>query len=235
MNTTYVLVIGDFHTYRVPDQQRFTEQFARRLRQSGQRVILNCYTPSTLCTVPSLLAQIPLCQYDLIVLQVGHDALQNARKTISQPSNSQQEGDERLNLTFPRIKNFLKQLTSGTLARLSQLVRLGTVRQHLKVILNGLQPYRQNVVILTHFPHREPLSHWLRKRGCRLFVRAGRRWTMQIVDVHELIECREEYFLSGDNAYLNASSHELIGVHLYDIYHQRTAVAWGHSMPDNSL
>lgn len=225
MNEIRVLVIGDFHTYHVPDQRRFTEQFARRLRQTGRPVTVTCYTPFALSAVPPLLAQIPLHRYDLIVLQVGHNALQDVRE----------DGRKPLAQSSSNFINFLRGLTPGTLVRLRTIVRLGTVRQELQAILNCLQPYRQNVVILTPFPHRESFSHWLRKQGQRLLIRAGKRGNMQILDVYRLIKPREEYFLSGDSAHLNASSHELIGAHLYELYAQRTSTSWKHSFPPNSF
>ncbi|RYD93081.1 MAG: SGNH/GDSL hydrolase family protein [Sphingobacteriales bacterium] len=242
-----MLVIGGCHTYGygVRPGQSFVEQFGRRLEQIGAYVEIDYYTPFDLPVAASLVRNLNLDQYDLILLQLGNYRLQHpsAFKTLlknrvqaaaPKPGSTQWATPIRIatlrsqsQAPFPTGPNTLgKQLKTGVkimalkaLNLTRNVERLNEVGQQLNDVLHALHAHRRKVVLLTLFPHLEPVTHWLRQRGRQLFRQIGQQRGVSVLDTHLYIRAQKQYFITGDSGHLNAIGHELIGLYLYDFYH----------------
>jgi len=241
-----LLVVGGDHTYGhgLVSGRSFVEHFVHRLEQDRQRVAVDYYTPATLKMAFTLLPQLSLERYDLIILQLGNYELQQPdpfsallkttwHKTglataVSRPTEPMTIAELRYETATqlaqrpPHRRDGFKR--TGRLALLRSLAFLGclprlwAVKLLFNTVFHQLRGHRRRVIALTPFPHREPVSHWLRQKGQRLMLRAGRRHGISVFDTHKHIRTGEEYFLGSGQAYLNAISHELIGRELYDFY-----------------
>ncbi len=214
-------------------------QLARRLSREGLTLTVECHAPVSMATMAVLLPRLPLRQYDLIVLQAGHTELQyNASfrdlfAYETPPADRPPYHTPRSNLPQPKRRGFrwyqrLSDAIGLTMIRLfsgiAGLPRLQQTRHNLRTVLDTLQPYGHNVVLLTPFPHQEPVSGWLRKQGRSLFLEEGYRAFMPVFDTHALLNMGDVCFLTDEPAQLNAVGHELVGSALYDFYRVGTSV-----------
>ena len=242
MKKFHLLVLGSRHVYGygVADGESFVAQLSRRLVREGIDLMVECHAPLSLAMIATVLPRLPLRAYDLIVLQAGHDELQRptvirelfARRDASarcyQHLFNKAEADCLPSTHGLRWYHHLTDAIGLTVLRavagLAGLARLQQTRKDLRTILDGLQPYGHNVVLLTPFPHQDTISGWLRKQGRTLFVEEGNRAFIPVFDAHALLNMGDVCFLTNDPAHLNAVGHELLGSALYDFYRVGTSV-----------
>ncbi|GAB3923685.1 SGNH/GDSL hydrolase family protein [Larkinella terrae] len=239
-----MLIIGGCHTYGygLRPGKSFVEQFGRRLQQVGEQVSMDYYTPFDLPLAGSLVRQLDLDSYDLIVLQLGNYRLQHPsafanllkkhQQIILKPGAGQRPKPANLGAlrshspvpfpnppsTLKRIKSAFKLLTLKAMAQVGQVGRLTEMQQQLTDLLHYLQPHRRKVVLLTPFPHLDMVSRWLRERGRDLFRQIGQQQGVHVLDTHLYICPEKQYFLTDDSGHLNTIGHELIGLYLFDFY-----------------
>ncbi|RRB04124.1 SGNH/GDSL hydrolase family protein [Larkinella rosea] len=239
-----MLVIGGCHTYGygLRPGKSFVEQFGRRLQQVGEQVNIDYFTPFDLPLAGSLVRQLDLDSYELIVLQLGNYRLQHPsaftnllkkhQHTILQPRAGQPPKPASLealrshsHVPFPdrpsmlkQIKSVVKLLTLKVMAQVGQVGRLTEMQQQLADLLHYLQPHRRKVVLLTPFPHLDMVSRWLREQGRALFRQIGQQKGVHVLDTHLYICPQKQYFMTDDSGHLNAIGHELIGLYLFDFY-----------------
>ncbi|MBC8156308.1 MAG: hypothetical protein H7Z72_25770 [Bacteroidetes bacterium] len=225
-----LLVLGSDHVYghQIAAGQSFVEQLVRRLSHEGRSLTVECHAPMSLLAMTRLLPRLPIQQYDLIVLQPGHHELErpavlstlfaaesNANLTESQPIASMRCRQH----TSP-LRHSLSDACAlaglRLLAGLARLPRLRQTRHQLRAVLEGLQSCGHNVVLVTPFPHQDPISGWLRRKGQQLFLEEGHRAFMPVFDAHSLLDVGDVCFLPNNPATLNALGHELVGSALYD-------------------
>lgn len=231
-----LLVLGGSHVYGhgVADGESFVAQLSRRLLREGLSLSVECHAPVSMDTMAMLLPRLPLREYDLIVLQAGHDELQKTR-TIRELFSRKDasvfccqhpfSGAETARPPAPRGWRWYRYLSDAVglttlrvMTGLAGLPRLQQTRKTLRTILDSLQPYGHNVVLLTPFPHQDAISGWLRKQGRVMFLEEGSRAFMPVFDAHALLNMGDVCFLTDDPANLNAVGHELVGSSLYDFY-----------------
>ncbi|MFC5411989.1 hypothetical protein ACFPMF_21880 [Larkinella bovis] len=218
----HLLVIADHLHYDagLTSRQSYIDQFVQQIERSGQEVVITYFAPMALATISEVLHRVPLRRYDLIILQIANRHLR----------------DSRLALHPTRSKQLTEYLTVAKLNLLSWLrgIRpLREVRKNLLLMFKTLRYHRQRVILLTPFPHREPVSGWLRRKGSKLIKNEGRHWGFRVFDVQALIDSGEEYFIPGDRERLNAISHELIGRRLYDFYRTEPSITTGSLKQDS--
>ncbi|MBC8153945.1 MAG: SGNH/GDSL hydrolase family protein, partial [Bacteroidetes bacterium] len=116
-----LLVIGGCHTYGygLSDNQCFVDQFTKQLEQWGCPVSVATYPLIELHQAMVLLSELPLNQYDLIILQLGHYWLQH-------PAGFQ-------SLLIPLKKPSARLTRPGTPMMADELVRL----RQAPVVLSG--------------------------------------------------------------------------------------------------
>lgn len=224
-----VLLLGDSHTYGYglsARQLSYMGHFVRQLSRTGQSVTVEAHAHLTLPESTAMLAQLPLSQYDLIVLQLGPDLIQ---RTF--PGN----GPVRLvacpplpTLKLPvgvgcrpacpgllnRVEIFGKMLLDVAASVVSAVSCPGELAR----LLTVLRPYRHTVLLMTPFPHRAGLEQWPRERSRSVLLAAGASRAFSVFDTGAVVQPRDEYFLVNDNEHLNAVSHELIGRALFNFY-----------------
>lgn len=219
--------------------QSFVEQLVRRIEQAGQRVFIEYHVPIDLHMATSILYYLNVHRYDLIVLQMGHQYLLQPfafRSFLTYHSHKPawlSDGSPRFVMQdIPQTTDSLalkstissqlgNKLKALLLKSLNAIKRIGCLRDlifHLSDTLHYLQPYNHKVILMTPFPHQEPVSNWLRQEGRKLFKNMGNAYGMPVLDTHELIQPSDEYFLVDDPDQLSAVGHELIGSALYDVY-----------------
>ena len=223
------LLLGDGHAYGYglsARQLSYTGHFVRRLSRAGRSVSVEAYAHLTLPESTDMLARLPLSQYDLIVLQLGPDLVGRAIPG-SGPAHSA-VGDGLPILHQPGRM-------SGPATRPTSPKHIGTVGQtafniaasafsslscpgRLAELLTLLRPYRHMVLLMTPFPCRTWPGQWLRERSRSVLLEEGARRGFSVFDTASVVQPRDEYFLTGDDAHLNAVSHELIGRALFEFY-----------------
>ncbi len=238
--TMKILIIGDRHVggYGLSAGQiSFVGHFIRQISQTGRAVSVEAYAQSTLAAVQMTMSQLPLEHYDLIMVQAGQGCVDHpaglesvfVRDTSRVPDVS---GDLVLpEWLLPTVEKKPVGLIKRTaeagqfllmqgMATLGVLPRLFTVRHELTDLLTLLKPYRHKVILLSPFPHPQPVYRWLRQQGRALFMRSDVRQSFSVFDSDAVIQPREEYFLTGttNTGYLNAVGHELVGRALFDFY-----------------
>lgn len=226
-----VLIIGDEHTYGyglAKGQLSYVGHFIRQMSQLGRPVTVETYAHLTITQVLSTLTRLPLDRYDLVLLQLDY-ALTHPALVASLPGL--RPGEER-SLPLLIHKTVLRGETvqSGMLYRLrtagSLLISVGLlslfqsrpIARGLSALLKLLRPHRHKVLLLTPFPHREPVRQWLRKKSRSLLLRKAGNQLFSVFDSSLIIQPREEYFLPEDQGHLSAVSHELLGRALFDFY-----------------
>ncbi|WP_420148337.1 SGNH/GDSL hydrolase family protein [Spirosoma sp.] len=217
-----VLVIGDEHTYGygLPEGKlSYLGHFIRQISQTGQKVSVEAYAHLTLPQLSSLLAQLPLTRYDLIILQFNQDLLQS----IGNPASGSTV------FATPTLPYSLT--TSGSTGRLSLWQRLKPIGMTLfsaiwppyigkkiTALLKQLRSYRHNVLVVTPLPHQNWINGWLRKRSRAILLKEADKQLFSVFDTDTVIQPREEYFQASSHDHLNAVSHELLGRELFDFY-----------------
>ena len=217
-----VLVIGDEHTYGYGlsgGNLSYIGHFIRYISRAGRAVSVEAYAHLTMAQTIATLAQLPLNRYDLIILQLDHTLIQTA---TSQVANSSGVAIP----VFPSSTAFCRQIAARKIS--DQLKALGNsllsfafpsrATSSISILLNQLRPYRHNVLLLTPFPHLEPIRNWLRKRSRAVLLQEADKRLVSVFDTDSVIRSHEEYFLPNDKAHLNAVSHELLGLSLFDFY-----------------
>ena len=219
--------------------QSFVEQLVRRIEQTGQRAFIEYHVPIDLHMATSILYYLNVHRYDLIVLQMGHQYLQQPfalRSLLTYHSHKPAwladgssyiatqdmaqipDGIALKSSISSQISNKLKAFFLKSLNAIKRIGRLRDLIFHLSDTLHYLQPYNHKVILMTPFPHQEPVSNWLRQEGRKLFQNMGKAYGTPVLDTHELILPSDEYFLFDDPDQLSAVGHELIGSALYDVY-----------------
>ncbi|GAB3891512.1 hypothetical protein GCM10028803_03400 [Larkinella knui] len=213
----HLLVIADSLHYDsgLNSRQSYIDQFVQQLERGGQEVAVTYYAPMALCTIAEVLQRVPLRRYDLIILQVANRHLRDSRLALRPTAGGKLL--EHLMAWKLRIQSFLVTIRP-----------LSEVHAHLSTILETLRFHRARVILMTPFPHREPVSGWLRRKGSAILKSACRHRGFRVFDVQSLIDSREEFFITGDRERLNAISHELIGRRLYDFYRTEPSITTGH-------
>lgn len=245
-----ILIIGDQHVggYGLSaGQLSFIGHFVRLIRQTGHTVSVEAYAHSTLSAIRLMLSQLPLEQYDLVIIQAGkgcldhpagngalwiHDSGQYADLSgdLVLPACLQLPVEQRLEKKAGWLSKAAYLLYVKTMARFGQLPRVHTVKQEMKALLTLLKPYRHKVLMLSPFTHRDPIVRWLRQEGRALFLQEDVRQMFSVMDSDTVIQSREEYFLPTDEGYLNAVGHELVGHALFDFYLAAPTVVAIHSI-----
>lgn len=242
-----VLLLGGCHSYGhgIGDKESFIEQVIRRYARAGQSVSLTGYAPLTIREASRLLPRLRLSQYDLIVVQLGNYELQRPPAfgqllSVRPPSLSPMPAIRPFSSVAAfrhqqvwspvlgrrgwvnGLKDVLKKGLLRSLAAVKALPRLQQVRQEMQILLTLLSPYRYKTIIMTPFPHRDPISNWLRQQGGQwLLAQSG---TLHVFDTQQVVQPRDEFFLPNDIAHLNAVSHELIGSELYDYWRSESII-----------
>lgn len=231
-----LLVLGSDHVYghQIAAGQSFVEQLVRRLSNEGRSLTVECHAPLSLLAMTRLLPRLPLQQYDLIVLQPGHHELQrpNALSALfATDSDANLPAGQPVGATpcgppASPLRHWWRDACALAGLRLAtglvRLPRLRQTRHQLRAVLEGLQACGHNVVLVTPFPHQDPISGWLRRQGQRLFLEEGHRAFVSVFDAHALLDVGDVCFLPNTPANLNALGHELVGSALYDF--SRTGV-----------
>ncbi|MGA0560733.1 hypothetical protein ACO2Q8_28970 [Larkinella sp. VNQ87] len=211
-----LLVIADSLHYDagLNSRQSYIDQFVQQLERAGQEVVVTYHAPMPLHTIAEVLHRVPLRRYDLIILQIANRHLRDAR----------------LSLRPTPGEKLLELATMWKMRILSWLINIQPLRDvytQLARILETLRFHRHRVILLTPFPHREPVSGWLRRKGSDLLKSQGSHRGFHVFDVQALIDSREEFFITGDRERLNAISHELLGRRLYDFYRAESSLTTG--------
>lgn len=218
----HLLVIADSLHYDagLTSRQSYLDQFVQQLERSGREVIVTYHAPMALCTIADVLQRVPLQRYDLIILQVANRHLRDSGLAL-RPT------------TGERLREYAMAWAVRIQWWLDRVRPLREVHQQLARILETLRFHRHRVILLTPFPHREPVSGWLRRKGSDLLKSEGRYRGFRVFDVQALIDSREEFFITGDRERLNAISHELIGRRLYDFYRTEPSITTGSLKQDS--
>ncbi|QJW89885.1 SGNH/GDSL hydrolase family protein [Spirosoma taeanense] len=231
-----ILVIGDRHVSGyglTAGRLSFLEHFRRQISRSGQSVQLEAYVHATLSAGRLTLSQLPLDQYDLIVVQTGqgcvdHPAGFGALFVRSSGEQADLTGLLSLPTSLQAVAGPKRAIRQGktwarlfllkSLAAINQLPRLRTVRNELADLLTTLRPHRHKVLLMSPFTQQEPVRQWLRQQGRALLIEEGERQAFSVFDTDTVIQPREEYFLADSEDDLNAIGHELVGRALFDFY-----------------
>lgn len=215
-----VLVIGDEHTYGYGLSEGnlgYIGHFIRNISRAGRAVSVEAYAHLTMTQIGATLAQLPLNQYDLIILQLDQTLIQTATAAHSAGVTMPILSDPNALCRKATAKKIRNHLTIVKDLLLSFIVPHRATAS-ISGLLRQLRPYRHNVLLLTPFPKMEPVSDWLRKRSRAVLLQEADKQLVSVFDTDSIIRPREEYFLSNDKAHLNAVSHELLGRSLFDFY-----------------
>ncbi|GAB3885204.1 SGNH/GDSL hydrolase family protein [Spirosoma agri] len=245
-----ILIIGDRHVggYGLTAGQiSFIGHFIRQINETGRAVSVEAYVQSTLSAVQATLAHLPLERYDLILVQAGQGCLDHPAGlgALFAPDNDtlpDLSGD----LILPDCLQVTKKVRSDGildhvvkigqfmllkgLTALGKLPRQRIVQRELTNVLTVLKPHRHKVILLSPFPHREPVHQWLRQQGRSLFMRSEVRQAFSVFDSDAVVKPRDEYFLTNDSGHLNAIGHELVGRALFDFYLAAPTIVAIHSI-----
>ncbi len=199
-----ILVIGDQHItgFGLPaGQVGFVGYFVRQISRAGQAVTAEMYPNVGLTDVQTLLSQLPLENYDLIIWQSGEGYWPIPARPTS-----------RLLAAWQWVRQWvLTRSAGGAQANSGELM----------AVLQLLRPHRHKVLIMTPMPQQERRLHWWRGPGRQLLLRQGYQQGFSVFDTSQHIRPTPEYFLDHMPNFLNAVAHELIGRALFD-FHQAT-------------
>ena len=216
-----VLVIGDEHTYGyglLGGKLSYIGHFIRQISRSGRGVTVEAYAHLTMAQTIAVLAKLPLNRYDLIMLQLDHTLLQEpASQTGCLPLETLPIPPMTALSAPPNLQGLRNRMRIVG-AALRSIVWPNRPLTSVSVLLDELRPYRHNVLLLSPFPHQEPLGRWLRRCARLVLLREAEKRLVSVFDTDSVIRPREEYFLPNDASHLNAVSHELLGRALFDFY-----------------
>ena len=225
-----ILLVGDSHIYGygLPvGQLGYPGHLIRQLSRTGRSVTIEAYVHLTVSEMTTMLARLPLNQYDLILLQLGPDIIQRGipdsssmevmvsplLPILSQPAGVRHKPAERAGL-LKRVNAIGKTWFDLAASVFSTVNCPGQLAQ----LLNVLRPYRHTVILMTPFPCRSSLEQWMRARSRSVLLEEGPTQGFSVFDTKNIVQPRDEYFLTDDNEHLNAISHELISHALFDFY-----------------
>ncbi|GAB2561248.1 SGNH/GDSL hydrolase family protein [Spirosoma areae] len=215
-----VLVVGDEHTYGygLPGGKlSYIGHFIRQISRSGQGVSVDAYAHQTMPQVLTTLAKLPIEQYDLILLQLDYTAIQPPEPV--KPAGSNNISLPCLPGVFPKADHTIGASPASLIAATMRFMLSPTgVGTGLSALLTQVRPYRHKVLLLTPFPHREPIRRWVNKHSRAVIVQEANDQLVSVFDTDSVIRPRDEYFLTNDAKHLNAISHELLGRSLFDFY-----------------
>lgn len=234
-----VLIFGDGHVYGQGlsvGQLSYVAWFMKLISRTGRAVSVDAYAHLTLPQTLSALAHLPLNRYDLIIIQPGHDWFGWSTVPVAHDRSTAQlvgrfvlpplhQPAGRPESVLPPEKNkFLINWAKLLMARVSAGLYPYQLKTPVTDLLASLRPYRHNVLLLTPFPHRNPVCQMRRRYHRTALLREGNRQLFGVFDSQAVVLPREEYFLPGSAAYLNAVSHELLGRALFDFYQSAPAI-----------
>ena len=218
-----ILLLGDEHTYGyglLGGNLSYVGHLVQQLRRAGQDVSVEAYAHLTISQAASMLAQLPLSRYDLIVLQTGSQVLEPTR--YDTPARA---GFCMPILPYPgftaKSDDSLGKSLIYTTKEVGKLVRYLLKPRQTRAfyhLLEQIRPYRHNTVLLTPLPHRQKIQQWLRNWVRALVLREADWQSFSVFDSGAILLPRDEYFLPNDAEHLNAISHELLGRSLFDFY-----------------
>ena len=217
-----VLVIGDEHTYGYGlsgGNLSYIGQFIRQISRTGRAVSVEGYVHLSLPQMVATLAQLPLRRYDLIILHLDYTLDEMIYAPVSQsPAQSLPFVSDLVPLAEPAPSTGFRKRLRTVANQIGSLVWPSDSLKSLSILLDLLRPYRYNVLLITPFPHRKPVSQWLRRRSRAVLIREAEKRLVSVFDADSVIGAGEEYFLPDDSKHLNAISHELLGRSLFDFY-----------------
>ena len=228
-----VLIIGDEHAYGYGlsgKNRSYIGHFVRQLSQTGQSVSVEVYAHLTMSQTTTMLAQLPLSRYDLIVLQLDCQVLETARPELDRliqagPNGGTESAFSMPVLPYPQVDARPSSSIGQTVrsygkavSRLMSYYLKPLQKRMLPRLLNQLRPFRHNVVLVTPLPHQRGAERWLRSRLKTLVLREANRQLFSVFDTSQVIYPNDAYFLTDDTEHLNAVSHELLGRSLFDYY-----------------
>lgn len=198
-----ILIIGDQHTtgFGLPAGQiGFVGHFVRQISRAGQGVTAETYPKVNLTDIRTLLTQLPLEKYDLIIWQSG----EGYRPVPAAPAN-------RLSAAWQQVRRWV-------LTQLVGSAPVQTVPVDVSGVLQLLRPHRHKVLIMTPIPQQDGcLRRWY-EQGRLQLLSQGQQQGFSVFDTARHIRPTSEYFLDQRPAFLNAVGHELIGRALFDFY-----------------
>lgn len=216
-----VLVIGDEHTYGYGlsgGKLSYLGHFIRQISRTGQDISVEAYAHLTMPQIASMLAQLPLDRYDLIILQFNHNLLESTKsegaiaQRVSMPILPPPLAQGKV--SYVTLLNRFKALKTALLSMIWPPYGLAGI----SALLKQLRPYRHNVLLLTPLPHRTWISRWLQQQSRSILLQEADKQIFSVFDTDSVIQLREEYFLPNDPEHLSAVSHELLGCVLFDFY-----------------
>ncbi|ADB37069.1 hypothetical protein [Spirosoma linguale] len=229
-----VLVIGDEHTYGYGlsvGKLSYVGHFIRRISRAGRAVSVDAYAHLSMSQTIATLAQLPLNQYDLIILQLDHTLVQVPDSQLA-PATVAYVPAVCPELTIAGQSSFNYRLKSIG-AALFSLIWPFRERMAISVLLNQLRPYRHNVLLVTPLTSQNRVRRWLQQRGRSVVLQEADKRLVSVFDTDSIIRPREEYFLLNDHSHLNAISHELLGLSLYDFYQSAPTIVTIQSIRKN--
>ncbi len=198
-----ILVIGDQHTtgFGLPaGQVGFVGHFVRQISRAGQAVTAETHTSASLTDVQTLLSQLSLENYDLIIWQSG----EGCWPVPARPTNRLSAARQWLRQRIP--------------ARSIPVFGVEETPTELMTVLQLLRPHRHKALIMTPVPaQNRRLYRWC-EQGRQLLLRQGYQQGFSVFDTSRHIRPTAEYVLDHLPAFLNAVSHELVGRALFDFY-----------------
>jgi len=198
-----ILVIGDQHTtgFGLPaGQVGFVGHFVRQISRAGQAVTAETHPSASLTEVRTLLSQLPLEHYDLIIWQSGEGCWSVPARPTS-----------RLLAAWQWVRRQIPTRLAGAFGEQGNSAEQMTV-------LHLLRPHRHKVLIMTPVPTQNWQLHRWCEHGRQLLLRQGYQQGFSVFDTSRHIRPTPEYFLDSLSTSLSAVAHELIGRALFDFY-----------------
>ncbi len=198
-----ILVIGDQHTtgFGLPaGQVGFVGHFVRQISRAGQAVTAETHSSASFTDVRTLLGQLPLENYDLIIWQSSEGCWPVPARPTS-----------RLVAAWQWIRRRIP-------ARSALAFGVPEIPVELMAVLQLLRPHRHKVLVMTPVPSQnQQLYRWC-EQGRQLLLRQGHQQGFSVFDTSHHIRPTAEYVLDRLPAFLNAVAHELVGRALFDFY-----------------
>lgn len=237
-----ILLLGDEHAYGYGlsgRQLSYMAHFVRQLSRTGRSVAVEAYSHLTMRESTTLLARLPLHQYDLIILQLGPDLIERRLPALYRTDARKPVVKEPV--LFPgkaAPAGWLKQ--TGRIAKklfnlAASAVPLLNCPGGLVSLLALLRPHRHNVLLMTPFPSEIWLDQWTREQSRLVLVEQGRSQLFSVFDTSNVVQPRDEFFLPDSREHLNGISHELIGRALFDFYQSAPTIVTVQSINPNEL
>lgn len=198
-----ILVIGDQHTTGFglsAGQVGFVGHFVRQISRAGQAVTVETHTSTSLTEVRTLLSQLSLENYDLIIWQSGEGGWPVPGAATSR---------------LLAVRQWIRQ---QIFTRPACAVGVQATSAEQMLVLQLLRAQRHKVLIMTPVPTPNRQRHRYCEQGRQLLLRQGYQQGFSVFDTSQHIRPTPEYFLDRLPAFLSAVAHELIGRALFDFY-----------------